>query len=314
MLELVIIPVFALHLACVNLAAGGPLVAIGLAWQEGNGDETAGDAGRWLAGVSLGGLVAGGVLGVLLGALTWPPGAVGEVWRRLDSRLSFGIAEIVFSLALHAGFWLWWKWGPLTEFWQKGLHRSLAVLSATNLLYHFPPLFAIAGRVARGEWAGPNPILSPEFRGLLLKGSILSQSVHFLLASIAVAGVAVLLWTALRRQSRGADEKPDAEAASLATLARQAAWIGLIPTVLQAIVGLWVFTSLPEPMQYRLVGQNPLALVIFGLSLAAALWLAHDLLATTASDEPTAHGRSSTLLMAATILLMTATLRLTQMP
>src|SRR5688500_10052682 len=39
----------AAHLLCVNVAAGGPLVAAWLDWRGVRGDEAAGRAARWLA-------------------------------------------------------------------------------------------------------------------------------------------------------------------------------------------------------------------------------------------------------------------------
>src|SRR5262245_31453896 len=60
----------AAHLLCVNVAAGGPLVAAWLDWR-GRGDEAAGRAAKWLAGWSVIGLEAGAVLGLLIGWLKW---------------------------------------------------------------------------------------------------------------------------------------------------------------------------------------------------------------------------------------------------
>jgi hypothetical protein len=305
-MDFVVVPIFALHLVCVNLAAGGPLVAIWLSWQASGGHEAAVSAGKWLAGLSFAGLIAGGMLGIALGALLWSPQSAGDIWRRLDSRAVFGVWEIVFSLALHAGYWAWWVWGPLSQGWQQWTHRGLALLSTTNLLYHFPPLFAVAGQMARGELAGSEPLTSAEFRGLLMSGPVLSQTVHFLLASIAVSGVAVLYWAA---QNSAVDEQDNEEQRLVTrTLARHGAWIALVPTLLQIIIGLWVLTSLPITAQYAMIGVEPLRTVLFALSMAAVLGLIHDLWAATMSDTPAEHGRSSVVWMGAVIVLMTAVL------
>src|SRR5262249_13890438 len=156
------------------------------------------------------------------------------------------------------------------------------LLSATNLLYHFPPLFAIAGRMARGEGTVGEPLTSAEFRARVFEGSVLSQSAHFLLASIAVCGTALLLWTWLQGRASAEPSEIDKAAENAREgSARQAAYGALIPTGLQAIVGLWVLTTLPTKVQYDLIGVNVLATAAFGLSMAAALWLASDLASAT---------------------------------
>ena len=106
MSALVLSLLLAAHLLCVNVAAGGPLVAAWLDWR-GRGDEAAGRAAKWLAGWSIAGLLVGALLGVLIGWLKWDA-EYRSLWTGpMSYKMHWAGIELIFSLVLMIGWWLW---------------------------------------------------------------------------------------------------------------------------------------------------------------------------------------------------------------
>ncbi len=195
LLELSIILVLAMHLMCVNVASAGPLVCMWLDWRGNRGDMLASRVGCHLCWRSLQLLLAGAALGLLLGWLHWDA-TYRDVLARFPSKIFFGIWELVFSLVLILATALLWKYAP-----QSGLARRvravLLFLTGTNLLYHFPFLFAIISRVHRGQAAPDGVVDASVFRALMLEDSVFAQAVHFGFASFAVVGIGLIghaLW------------------------------------------------------------------------------------------------------------------------
>src|SRR5690606_35618780 len=101
-----------------------------------------------------------------------------------SKKYHFAGQEIVFSWALliaYAGLW------RRMRNWTN-LHALVALLSVTNLLYHFPPLLSMIALVAR----------RPELAETLTQGTTItwlrhpeigSRVVHVWLASVASAGI-----------------------------------------------------------------------------------------------------------------------------
>jgi hypothetical protein len=123
--------------------------------------------------------------------------------------------------------------------------------------------------------------------------------VHFALASVAVAGI-VMLGLALRWSRHG---RPEDEVAAVAR--RGAAW-ALAPTVAQLPVGMWALTMLPREMQSKLLGYDLAGIVAFGLALAAAVWLARELMSIAAGETQRPNLIRAMSAMLLTVLLMTA--------
>jgi hypothetical protein len=298
MLDIAIVLVHSLHLLCMNVAAAGPLVCVGLDWMERHGNSAAGEAGRWLAATALIALLLGAALGTALGALLWDA-SYAAVLQRLPSKIHAGIWELLFSLVLLAVYLAWWYRRREAKKIERLLRSALAVLLATNLLYHFPVLFAIISKLNLQPAVGGGVIDSADFRRRLLDSYVASRSVHFVLASLAVSGVALIAY-AVRRS---AGEK---EATAWARLAQTGGWIGLLPSLAQIPIGLWVVTGLPSEAKRRLMGQDPLGSVLLLVSVLAALWLMHLLAAVALGN---ASPRKCRLAVGATVLvvlLMTA--------
>jgi len=259
----------AVHLLCVNVAAGGPVLGAWLDWRALRGDEAAGQAAKYLARAAFIALLVGAVLGLAMGGLKWDA-AYRELWMtRLSYKLHWAVLDVLFSLLLMG---VWWFWLP----GKTGVSRSgtvariaVAILAATNLLYHFPPLFSIAAELSASGQIGGERIGAGTFRSLMTASPIPSLWIHVVFASLAAAGVA-LLGLALRLQRAG----------ELHRASRVAAWGGrwaLVASLAQLPTGLWTLASLPPHTQGQLMGQDAIATLLFVAAMLAAFWLMQEL-------------------------------------
>jgi hypothetical protein len=258
-----------LHLLCVNVASGGPILGAWLDWRGSRGDEAAAQAARYFGRASFGGLVVGALLGLLIGWLKWDA-AYRALWLgSLSYRLHWAGIEALFSLVLIAA---WWRWLPGRcggGRWQMVARSFIALLAATNLLYHFPILFAVATQLSDAAQASREELTSAAFRRLMISGMTPALAIHVTLASVAVSGM-VLIGLATRYGSRG-------EQTRAARIARWGGYWSLAPSVLQLPVGLWVLASLPATLQQQLMGTDTVATLLLVVAIAAALWLINDL-------------------------------------
>jgi hypothetical protein len=236
-----------------------------------------------------------------LGWWLWSDG-LGAALRRVPSKIVFGIWELFFSAALMLAHWIWWRHRP-----GRGLARTLrvllALLAGTNLLYHFPILFAVATELIHQGDLAPTVIDAAGFRQRLLEGAVLARLLHFTLAALATCGITLMLyatWKADGGSDGAAQQRPlEVRGGRLALLAA----VGQIPT------GLWLMTRLPPVAQQRLLGGDTPAVALLIAGVVVALWLMHGL-ATIALGEPTRPLLlRSALLLAAVVVLMTGTSR-----
>lgn len=276
MLELLTIFLLVAHLLCVNVAAGAPLVCVWLEWR---GSALARRAAAYLGQMAVVTLVAGGVLGVLVGWLRWTPEYQGLWTGPLSYKLRWGGLELAFSLGLAIVYWILaaGRGGHSTR--SRVGRGTLALVNGTNLLYHFPTLFIVAGKLHDGGHTSGAVIRGAAFRHLAGAAETPALAVHVGLASLAMAGVMLLvlaLWW-LRR-----DEEP-AEVAQVATWGSH--W-ALAASLVQLPVGLWTLAVLPATTQSHLMGGEPLATTLFFASMLSALWLLREL-ASVALGETT---------------------------
>jgi hypothetical protein len=271
MLELLVVVILALHLMAANVASAGPIVCAWLDWREGRGDATAGQAGRYLAGAGLAALLVTAVLGSVLTALVWDD-ALRTAFVRLGPRVMNAVGELIFSLVLMLGHWCWWKWRPQAGRIARGIRGLVAILAGTNLLYHFPLLFAMLTKVTAGEFPGEGKIASAAIRQMLVSGDVFSKSVHVWLASFAVTGV-LLIGYGMRAERHGMS------ADDARRVVRWGAILGLVPTFLQLPVGLWLITQLPRPAIRSIMGNDLLSSLLFFLSVGLFFPLSHYLAA-----------------------------------
>jgi hypothetical protein len=308
----------AAHLLCVNVAAGGPLIAAWLDWR-GRSDSSAQRAAKWLAGWSVVGLLAGAALGVAIGWLKWDADYRALWTGPLSYKMHWAAIEAAFSLALTVGWWLWLPNSPLSpggrgvggEGARRGtlsaLFRGLiAVLASTNLLYHFPILFSVAARLSDAGQTTGEPIRGAAFRQLMIVGESPAIAVHVTLASVAVAAT-MLLGLSLRWRRAG-DE---------VGAYKVAVWGGrwaLAASVLQLPVGLWTLLSLPAASQSRIMGGSALGAMLFLFSIAAALWLIRELVNLALGDATQPVVIRVMALVLVTVVFMSAAQQQSRMP
>ncbi|MDZ4784342.1 MAG: hypothetical protein SGJ19_29195 [Planctomycetia bacterium] len=263
LLDLLMVLLLSAHLMAMNVATAGPFVCLWLGWRtRRTGDALASTTGEWLARMSLIGLTSGIVLGgLVLGAIYHhrpePFLRAAELIPR--SRYWFGIAELVFSYLLLVVYLATWR-----RFAGRWWHALINLLAATNTIYHFPPLFAGIGVLTtRPETWGKPELGRQELLKLFAEPETLARASHFVLASFAVTGV-MLLGLAMRR-ARDESQRDDA-----ARIGVWGGWLGLVPTALQLMSGLWLLMISPTPFQAALTGGDTWSTVLFGVSLLAA--------------------------------------------
>ncbi len=276
MLDLLITLVLAAHLLSVNLGSTGPLACVWLRRRAARrGDALADVLARRLAGASLVattlGLVLGGVLVAIMLRRDAFAAAAGQV---VASKWWSAGAEVVFYYVCLGAYWMFWR--RLST--RRYLHPALAVMAATDMIYHFPPLWTIVAVAARrSEWASV-VIDSNRYRHLLVDPEVASRVVHSWLAGAAVTGVAVMVLAVTSGRRRG-------EEAAASPIVTAGGWIALIATTLQMAAGVCVLLALPATARDPLLGGDSVGTALFAAALLATFLLLH-VLAPIAWGEP----------------------------
>jgi hypothetical protein len=295
-LEIVLIVVFSAHLLAMNVASASPLLSVWADWHsQRRQDETAAALARFLARQALVHLLAG----ILLGAV-----ALGLVWHRYPhafgtslggvptSRYWFAGLELLFSLGCLLLYARVWPSSPAGRW----AHRLLAVVAATNLLYHFPALFAVINRF------GTDPQLqtqAPSFLTVMLHPECLARVLHFIAASFAVTGIAVMAFGL--RLGRGGTPASDTD-----RVMRWGSRVALVPTLMQIPIGLYVLLNLPGTARDQLMGHDLTATVLFIAALAASLALLQNLAGAALGDTGRTQTVRTMVWLAVVVLLMVA--------
>lgn len=269
LLTLLVIVLLAIHLISTNLASAAPLMSIWLDRPTDSGDSSRGDLGRRLARMAVAALLLATLTGA--GLILAPPSArLADVLRRFPAGAYWSAgSELVFSLVcllVYAGCWnRWRRW--------RWLHAGVALLSVTNLLYHFPALMIVISKLATDPgWTTSAVIERSELIRLALCSEVLSLTLHYVLASIAVSGVAVL-WMLARNGDLTTDP------AATRRVARVAAGVGLFASLAQLPVGVWVLMSTTGPIRGALLGEALLPSLLLGVGILLTLLLLQKLAA-----------------------------------
>jgi hypothetical protein len=130
-------------------------------------------------------------------------------------------------------------------------------------------------------------------------------AVHVTLASLAVAGVAVIFLA----------KRLHASANAVETIAHDrlivlGAWVALLVTALQLPVGLWLLLSTDEPARNRLLGDHWPSATAFATGVLTSLWLLNVLLGIALGERERQKLRFAPALLVVTVVLMTAALHL----
>ena len=288
MIFLLITVLLSVHLVAVNLAAAAPLVCVWLSWRS---DGLSGRIGRQLAWIALCALPIGAFLGFALGGVYrfeesptyW------EMLIRFPARAYVVVLlELAFSLVCLFIYALTWE--RLKQ--HRLVHALFACLAITNLLYHFPPLMSAMSLLAdRPELILEETVTRRLLRPVLMSPAVISLSVHFALASLAVAGVALMV-LGLRFGESGR---------KIVALGGR---IALVPTVLQLVVGVWVVMEVPAGVRNGIMGNDSLTALMFGVSLFSVFGVMLVLAGISLGQCDTAAVRRAAVLMGVIILLM----------
>jgi len=293
-----IIFVLSIHLLLMNLASAGPLFSVWLGRRGVDNDSVWDDLGRRLAWLSFWAFV----LGIFAGGgqlFLAPSAGLWDALARFPIRaLWIAGAELAFSLVcllLYAG-----SWSTLGK--HRLGHASLALLSSSNLLYHFPPLMSVLGKLVNDPtWAKSQTLDRSALLPLMMRGEIVALSTHFVLASLAVAAI-VVLWLASQ------SDKDQRWQHSVLPLARRAAGVALIVSVMQLPVGIWLFISVPQTARAAMMGNSVVASLAFIGALLLTFLLLQRLLTIAIGTIRPSELRQVCWLLVTLVLLMTTTL------
>jgi hypothetical protein len=243
------------HLASACFAAAAPMAAVWLHCRAARGDSQARHTGLWLVGWSLVSLALALVTGLLLGLLNY----LGEenysqLVIALRAKLEWGLAELAFSAILVYLFWKWWQRTPDLPRGKSMLRCSLAVLAGTNLLYHFPLLFAILDQLRSNPALMENAITASKFRELIVLPVIYTKALHVILAGVVLCCLAVMC----------ADEDEQQESSRLTTVAAR---VMLATLLLQLLIGIWMLMVMPADQRELLIGMGGVAPWLLALAV-----------------------------------------------
>jgi hypothetical protein len=238
----------------------------------------------------------GVVFGLVIGWLKWDA-EYARVLEHFSSRIHWGIVEFVFSLVLMAVYAAWLSARPSAGIVVLSVRSLLALLAATNLLYHFPPLFTLIANVSAGRIESQT-VDSAMFRRLIATSEVFALTTHFFIASFAITGTLLIAFV-WRRPHEESNQR----------VAVWGARIALGSTLLQIPIGLWLFMSLPARNYQRLMGGELPGSILFVLSMLAALSLLHYLSAISFGERSPRVMLRAILLMLLVVVAMTGVLQ-----
>jgi hypothetical protein len=304
-LETLAVVTLAVHLWCVNLSSAVPLLAILLQWLARRHESPALERharGMGILGMSM--LLAGALAGLALAGIMWLQGDRGlfAMLPRFGERIHWASWELAFYLLCLSIYVALFARNVSGRVWTRPTQTLVAVLASANLLYHFPPLFAVLASVADAPEVVSSSIGPREFRGLMYRPPIIAMTIHFALASLAV-GAAVMMHRLAHDQTRDDNRTP------LTRGVRMGATVALAATALQLLVGLWLLVSLSSLAQSRLMGRDLVGSSGLALSVLLTFWLLHRLANACFSDSSVAEIRGTLVILVLIVLMMTATLR-----
>lgn len=286
------------HLLCMNLASAGPLLCVWLEWLavrrslRDTGDHSTLIVSRSSSDIlqrTAHRLALSSLIGLQMGVLL---GVAATYWLyyfrrddylqaalRLRPRLWWGVAEIAFSLVFLLIYVAWFRYGKRQLRTHRVVHRLLAIAAATNLLYHFPPLFSVLAELAQTD--DQTLLTSSDYRAWLVQPLIWAKTTHVWGASVAVAGIVLSYLVPANAISTKKSEPANATDADLESnlstvrpdspsdlRALGACWC-LGGTVAQIVTGIWIIVQLPPAQQFAVLGTDVAASTLSCCSILA---------------------------------------------
>jgi hypothetical protein len=302
-LELLLVAAFTAHLVAVNVAAAGPLYCVLIEWSgRRRGDAEMATLARRFSLRSLAGFAVGLAMGGVLLAILWHiEPSYGRALARVPMyRWMFFGGELFFYLVCMVAYAALWTHASQRAWW----HRLLAILAATNLLYHFPPFFTMLSLMSARPHLADAVLDRSLYVELFTDAETLSRVAHHWLSSLATAGVVLMLVAARHVRQAVPSECPDAQSWVTTFAARTA----LVATVLQLPTGVWVLLALPASAQSQLLGGEMTSTVLLVAAILCTVLLLQQLAAAAFGDSSTATVRKTALLLFVVLLLMSAVL------
>ena len=291
-----------LHLILVNLAAIGPLFCLALIYRT---SREAGQTARWLTRQCCLALLVGMLLGgTIMGFYSLGGTALDgkRFYQALLSiphdRLWWGVAELAFYYLCMLPIVFFWQ--PLSR--RRWLIALLCFLAATNLIYHFTPMFVLVAQLQMAPVAAP--LSGSELIALYFSPPILARVVHHLLAGFAIVASVLLLRTASQAHRAVSIE---ARAAFDALTRRGGLWVFVV-TLLEIPSGIWFLLSLPSAVQKQLLGGSLWASGGFIAALVLVLLLVQKSLAVALGETARRDAWHLIGLLVLVVLLMTGLL------
>jgi len=316
MIELLLVAAFTAHLVAVNVAAAGPLFCVALEWRGmRRGDSDIMAIARRFAVLSLSGFAVGVFFGAVLLAILWyvEPSYWAAIRRVPEHRWWFFIGEIVFYLVCMVAYvWLWNRVvgthviasRPRGRLW----HPLLAIMAATNVLYHFPPFFTMISLMKTRPELAKATLDRSLYVTLFTHAETLSRVAHHWLSSITTAGVALMLLASPRHR----ELQPEAEQRSSDWSATFAARVALLATALQLPTGLWLLFASPAQAQSQLLGGQISTTLLFATAIFAMVLLLQSLATAALGDSSRSTAVKSAALLLVVLLLMSYVLHHTR--
>jgi hypothetical protein len=193
---------------------------------------------------------------------------------------------------------------PRARWW----HRLLAVLAATNVLYHFPPLFTMLSLMSTRPELADAPLDRSLYVELFTDSETLARVAHHWLSSITTAGVAWMLLVARRRPPAQTESQTESGALPAILAAR----IALFATVLQLPTGLWLLLASPLKAQSQLLGGEISTTLLFATAIFAMVLLLQNLASAALGDVSRSTALKTTALLLTVLLLMSYVLHRTR--
>ncbi len=293
-----------LHLLAVSVASFGPVLCLWLEWRwRRRDDESAGRLGRRLARLTLWSGAAAVVLGATALALLWFDNQrpYFQGFAVIPSRrLWFGLAELLVYFVALAAYLHWW--GRMRT-WP---HAAIGVFAATDIIYHFPPLFSAVVVLSTRPASWGQPLDYAELLAVLTGPETLSRVAHLLTAGLAVTALAITLLAARDGAASNASDDDGGARPHGPSLTVRAGRLALLATVAELPLGLAVLFAAPAAARGALLLGDTTATLLFGAAMLVMLALLHHLAAIALGDAQRSVVNRSAGLMVLMVLLMVA--------